>query len=304
MINWLTVAVAAYFLLAIVSLADKFLLGGSLSNPKVYAFYVGVLGSLAFLLVPLGFFIMPGDFFVFAAALLSGSCQILGTYFYFDSLKKFETSRIIPAIGGLQPIFAFALTWFFAGGKDVLTGGQAAAFFLMVAGSVTIVYDPKAWSFKSFKLGALAAFLYALAVVLAKTVYTRMAFFPGFILISIGSVAAALFFLVFKEVRREAFRIKGPKRPVQTTALFFSNQALGASAFVLQSYAVSLAPFALVAVINALAGVQYIFLFLFSTLASVYFPKLIKENISRRAIVQKILAIILISSGLLVLALH
>jgi hypothetical protein len=173
----------------------------------------------------------------------------------------------------------------------------------MVAGSVAIVYDPIAWNFKSFKLGALAAFLYALAVVLAKTVYTRMAFFPGFILISIGSVATALFFLVSKEVRKEAFQIKGPKRPAGTTALFFSNQALGASAFVLQSYAISLAPFALVAMINALAGVQYIFLFLFSTLVSVYFPKLIKENISRKAIVQKCFAIVLIALGLSILAL-
>ncbi|HOX29997.1 MAG TPA: hypothetical protein P5080_01700 [Candidatus Paceibacterota bacterium] len=302
MINWLIAAIAAYFLLAVVSLADKFLLGGPLSNPKVYAFYVGALGSLAFLLIPLGFFLMPGDFFILAAALLSGSCQILGTYFYLDSLKKFETSRIIPAIGGLQPIFAFVLAWFFGGGKDVLTAGQAAAFFLMVAGSVAIVYDPKALNLKSLRLGALAAFLYALAVIFAKTVYTQLAFFSGFILISAGSVATALFFLISKEVRKEAFQIKGPKRSAGTTALFFSNQALGASAFVLQSYAISLAPFALVAMVNALAGVQYVFLFLFSTLASAYFPKLIKENISRKAILQKCFAIILIASGLLILA--
>lgn len=302
MLNWLIVAVTAYFLLAVVSLADKFLLGGSLSNPKVYAFYVGALGALAFVLVPLGFFVLPSNVFLLAAALLSGSCQIWGTFFYFDSLKKFETSRIIPAIGGLQPIFAFILIWFFGGGKDEITGGQAVAFFLMVAGSVAIVYDPKALSFKSAKLGALAAFLYALAVVFAKTVYNSLPFFPGFILISVGSVSTAMFFLLFREVRQEAFKIKGPAQKLSTTAFFFFNQALGASAFVLQSYAISLAPFALVAMINALAGVQYIFLFLFSTLISVYFPKLIRENISRKAVLQKSAAIILIALGLLILA--
>ena len=303
MINWLLVSIGAYFLLAVVSLVDKFLLGGSLSNPKVYAFYVGVLGSLAFLLIPLGFFVLPASLFVLAAALLSGSCQIMGIYFYFDSLKKFETSRIIPAIGGLQPLFAFALIWFFGGGRETLDAWQATAFILMVAGSVAIVFDPKAWSFKSAKFGALAAFLFALAVVLAKFVYSDLPFFPGFILISIGSVFTSLLFLVSKEVRKEAFLVKDLERKAKTTTLFFSNQVLGASAFVLQSYAVSLAPFALVAMINALAGVQYIFLFLFSTLISVYFPKLIKENISRHAILQKCAAIILIASGLLVFAL-
>jgi len=301
MINWLLIAIFAYFLLAVVSLVDKFLLGGSLSNPKIYAFYVGLLGSLAFLLIPFGFLIVPESAFVLIAALMSGSCQILGICFYFDSLKKFETSRVIPAIGGLQPLFAFALTWFFTGGKEVLDSWQIAAFSLIVAGSVAIVYEPKALNLKSLKAVALPAFLFALAVVLAKFVYVALPFVSGFLLISVGSVSTALLFLVSKEVRAQAFEVRGMAKK-STTALFFANQAGGAAAFLLQSYAVSLAPFAFVAVVNALAGFQYMFLFFFSTLFSVYFPNVIKEKISKKIIFQKIFSIILIALGLVIFA--
>ena len=299
---WLLVAIFAYFILAIASLFDKYLLGGSLSNPKIYAFYVGILGSLAFLLIPLGFFIFPGNFFLLVFALLAGSCQILGIYFYFESLKKFEPSRVIPAIGGMQPLFSFGMTWFFGGGKEILDAWQIIGFFLMVAGSVIIVYEQKAFGLKSLRFAVLAAFLFAVALVLSKFVYLAMSFVSGFLMISFGSVSTSLMFLVSKEVRKEAFKGLGLAKNKKTAALFFANQAGGALAFILQSFAVSLAPLALVAVINALAGVQYVFVFLFSLLLSLYFPKIIREKISKKIILQKSFAIILIAFGLAILA--
>ena len=300
---WLLVAVCAYFLLAVASIMDKYLLSGSISSPKVYAFYVGILGSLAFLLIPLGFFRLPAAGITFVIALLAGSCQILGIYCYFDSLKRFEPSRVVPAIGGLQPLFSFGLTWFFAGAKDVLTSWQVIAFFLMVAGSVGIVVERKSFDPKSLGRAVLAALLFAVALVLSKFVYLALPFLSGFILISFGSVSTALLFLFSKDVRRGAFSGLAGAASQKNTALFFANQTAGAAAFVLQSFAVSLAPLALVAVVNALAGVQYVFIFLFSLVFSFYFPKLLKEKISKKILIQKILAIFLIAVGLAVFSL-
>jgi len=48
---WLTLIILAYFLFAIVALGDKYLLKGP-PNPKIYTFYVGVLGILALFLIP------------------------------------------------------------------------------------------------------------------------------------------------------------------------------------------------------------------------------------------------------------
>jgi len=51
MIAWLLVALISYIILAVTSLIDKILLSGPLSDAKIYAFYIGILSSAAFLLL-------------------------------------------------------------------------------------------------------------------------------------------------------------------------------------------------------------------------------------------------------------
>ncbi len=115
--SWLLVTISAYFLFAIVALVDKYLLGGLMPSPKVYAFYVAALGILALVLIPFGFLI-PAPFQIFLA-LLAGIFHILAIFTYFSGLQYFETSRIVPAIGGLLPLFVFGLTYIFTGGKAI-----------------------------------------------------------------------------------------------------------------------------------------------------------------------------------------
>ncbi len=55
---WLVITISFYFILAAVFLVDKYLLTGSISNPKIYTFYVGVLGIGVLVLAPfVGFYI-------------------------------------------------------------------------------------------------------------------------------------------------------------------------------------------------------------------------------------------------------
>jgi hypothetical protein len=44
--SWLLVIVFAYFILAIVTLLDKYIVVTPVINPKVFSFYVGILGIL------------------------------------------------------------------------------------------------------------------------------------------------------------------------------------------------------------------------------------------------------------------
>ena len=108
---WLIIAILAYFILAIVALVDKYLLGGLMPSPKVYAFYVAAFGILALILIPFGFLI-PAPLQILLA-LLAGIFHILAILVYYNGLKRFETSRIVPAIGGLLPTFTFFWLIFF-----------------------------------------------------------------------------------------------------------------------------------------------------------------------------------------------
>lgn len=291
---WLIIAISSYFLFAVVSLGDKYLLKGP-PNPKIYAFYVGVLGILALLLVPFVGFSVPGVYEIIFC-LLAGAVYIFALFFLFSGLEQFEASRIIPGIGGFLPIFTLLLIYFFSGGRTVLNHLEILAFFFLVLGSVTVSWQASTKvSFKSLGISALTGFFLALAFVLAKYVYLMLPFWTGFIWIRVGAFLAALFFIFTKQVRKELFSGVSAFSK-KTRAFFLFNQAIGAGAFILQNWAIALAGLVYLSVINALQGIQYVFLFILALL-------FLKEGREKKDIFQKIIAILFIGAGLAILTL-
>ncbi|MFH0932684.1 MAG: hypothetical protein V1819_04080 [bacterium] len=300
--TWLIVTILSYLILAVAFLVDKYLLIGSISNPKVYTFYVGMSGILALALIPFVGFYIPGAWQIFLA-LACGIFFTGGLFWFYKALRLFEPSRVVPAVGGILPVFSFLLILIFSKGKAVFSPFDCVAFVLLILGSVLITYKKsQKISLKCLFISSVAAILLAFYFVLAKYVYLGQSFWTGLIWIRIGGFLAALGLLLTREVRSELFKAKiGLQK--KTAVLFLSNQAAGAGGNILQSWAIALAPLAYVATINALAGIQYVFLFIFSIMLSFKFPKILKEEISKEVIIQKIVAILLIGGGLLVLAL-
>ena len=297
---WLIVTISSYFLFAIVALIDKYLLGGRIPSPKVYAFYVGILGIWALVLIPLGFLIPEP--LIIVLSLFAGAIFIISLFAFFYTLSLFEASRVVPAIGGFLPLFAFVLTYLFSSGKETLSFPEIIAFLLLVLGSVIITWQrSKNISLKSLQISALAALLGALAFVLIKHVYLFQPFWSGLIWMRIGGFLGAGFFLFSKEVREEIF-IKRISFKPKTAGIFLFDQLMGSGAGLLQNWAIFLAPLAYVAIITALQGVEYVFLLIFAVLLSLKFPKILKEKVSREILLQKIVAILLIGGGLTLLA--
>jgi len=273
--TWLIVTIFAYFLLAAVALIDKYLLGGLIPSPKIYAFYVGMFGILVLILVPFGFLVVP-EFSLILLALIAGIFRILAIFVFFTALWKFEVSRIVPAIGGLLPLFTFGLGYIFSCGKGSLSPNEIIAFVLLVSGSILITFEKKKTiTRKSLQISALAAFLFAFSFVLSKFVYVEHPFLSGFIWIMIGSFLVALLFFGSKEVREEVFNKKKVFKR-NTIGIFLSNQIMGGTAFILQNWAIAMVPFGLLAVVFSLEGTKYIFLLVFAILFSSKFPKILK----------------------------
>ena len=57
---WLIAAIFSSLILAVVFLVDKYLLAGPIPGPKVYTFYVGILGISVLFLIPFVGFYVPG----------------------------------------------------------------------------------------------------------------------------------------------------------------------------------------------------------------------------------------------------
>lgn len=301
--SWIIVAILSYFLFSYVSLTDKFLLAGP-PNPKIYTFYAGTLGSLIIILIPfvgLSFLNFPKTIFT----LVTGAFFVFSLFFIYEGLEKYEASRIIPAIGGLTPIFAFFITLIISHGTETLSIKGLVALLLLTLGSIFISLDfSKKISYSSLKISAIASLFLALNFVFAKYVYNMFPFWQGLIWIKIGSLIAALFFFFSREVREEIFKKKEKKYSFtkKTGALFIINQGFGAMAAILQNWAIALAGISFVSIVIALQGIQYLFLFIFALLLSWKFPKILKEETSKKIIIQKIISILLICAGLAMLA--
>ncbi len=195
--SWLLVAILSYLILAVVSLVDKYLLTNSIPNPKVYVFYVGILGILVLFLAPfVGFYIPEKSQIVLG--LLAGAVFIYALFWFYKTLQLFETSRVVPAIGGLVPLFTFGLIYLFSYGREVLSLREFIAFILLILGSILInLKKEKLINLKSFKFSALSAFLLSLSFVLIKYVYLAQPFWNGFIWRSIGGFLASVCFFFF-----------------------------------------------------------------------------------------------------------
>jgi drug/metabolite transporter (DMT)-like permease len=300
--SWLIIPILSYFILAIVFLVDKYLLTGSIQDPGVYTFYIGILGILGLFLIPFVGFYIP-EISQIAFCLLSGAIFIFALFWFNKALYLFETSRVVPAIGGLVPLFTFGLVYIFSSGKEKLPFLDGIAFILLILGSILITLEKEKFiNWKSFQISSLAAFLFSLSFVFTKYIYLKQSFWNGYIWIRIGWFLAALCsFLFIPEIKKEIFKKKISFKK-KTMGIFLSNQAMGAVANILQNWAIALAPLAYIAVINALQGIQYVFLLIFTVILSVKFPQILKEEISKKILFQKIFAVLLIGGGLALLA--
>jgi drug/metabolite transporter (DMT)-like permease len=312
--SWILIAIVAYFFLALVNIGDKLFLGNFIPNYKVYTILIGIFGLAVFLIAP-WFLTWPG-LFVFIISLVSGAFFILALLLFFHSLQIGEASRVIPFVGGLVPIFSLIFSVVFLG--QALLERQWLAFGLLLLGSVLIVRLPHKthwWHkltiiknltgrhnleiFEELFITVFAAVFFAASFVSSKYVFDQTEFLNGFIWVRLGSFLVVVF-LLLKQETRKALKKAIKKIKSKTGVLFLGNQGFGAIGFFLQSLAISLGS---VALVNAMQGVQFVFVIALAGLASIKFPKLSgEEKIDKKIITEKILAVLVIGIGLWVLS--
>lgn len=298
--SWLLIVIIAHFLNAINFIIDKLLLSKFVRSPIVYAFIIGILGILVVALVPFGF-TWPG-YTALAWDFLTGIFFIFALLLFFSALQIGETSRVVPLLGGCIPVFTLVLSYIFLGER--LAPKEYLAFVFLVIGSVVITLNKtssakkKELIRKGYIYTLLSALFFAVSFSLTKYTYEHQPLITAFVLTRVGSFITVLFFLFWPKNRANIKLIfKGV--PFKIKASFLSNQLLGALAFMLLNYAISLSR---VSLINALQGVQYLFIIGFMIYLVKKYPKLFKEAINLKIILQKGAAVLAIFIGLFMLA--
>ncbi len=297
---WLIAIIFSYLSFALASLGDKIVLSGP-SKPKSYTFFVGILSLLSVFIIPFVEFNFPSGIGL-AFIILEAVVYVAGLYAMFYALDKFDVSKVMPTIGATQPIIIAILSVFFWGYQK-LEGNEILAFIILLTGSVLISIDknPKITK-KSLEISLIASFLFSLDFIYSKFIFTEMSFWQGFIWMRIFSFIFVLIFLFDKGFRKE-MEEENSGFNKKTGIIFIIAQVFGGLANILQSWAIFLVPISYLAIMNSMKGVQYVFLFILVILISLFLPKVLKEEINKSIIIQKIISILLIGLGLAILVL-
>ncbi len=292
---WILYAIIAYILFSLNGIADKFLLTHVERHPIVFVFYTSVTTPFVFLLAPFGLRMLSLP--DLAVAITAGIAFAVGLYYLYSATQKTSVSRILPIQGGLVPVFTLVLAFFLL--NERLSLMQDTAFLLLVSGAVlmSLKREDGGWIAKALKEAVIGALLFALSLVLTKYVYDHSNFISGIIWTRVGFFLVAMSILISKKWRQEIFQAPG-KAKAKNIALYYGARINGGIAGLLQNYAISLGS---VTIVNALQGIQFAFLLGLTVLLSLYWPKVLKETIDRKILVQKFIAIILITGGLVLL---
>lgn len=301
--SWILLVIIAHFLSAGIAIIDKYLLKRKFSHPINYTFWIGILSVVILVLAPFGFSIPPAKQMVLS--LVAGIIWLIGAGIFYNALYEGETSRVVPTMGGLIPVFILILSFIFLGER--LSLKQLIAFCLLVGGGIilSLLFEKEGESFnkkirmiKAFVPAVISALMFAVYYVVTKIVFIDLGFINGLIWLRLGSALGALFLIIPSSYRKKIFE-KAEITKKSTLGFFVSARGLGIVAGLLIYWAIFLGS---VTLVNALQGVQYAFILL---LAFLFFRKIpsLKEHLDKRTLIQKIIAIIIIGIGLVILVL-
>lgn len=292
---YIIIAIFAYLAFAVNGVIDKFLLKKAIPDSSTYAFYIGVLSASALFLFPFGFAIP--SFTILVVALISGMCFVYALIGFYESLKRHDTSIVLPTIGAIVPLVTLGLSYALTGER--LANKEIIGMALLILGMAFISSHSQEEKKHGHWLpyAILASLLFAVSFTLAKVVYLQVSFVSGLIWTRLGLVLAAGTILLHAPSRSRIFKTTTVV-PRSSGVLFFTGQILAAGGGIMQNYAVSLGS---VTIVNALQGTQFAFLFLLTWFLARFRPAILREDFSAKAMVKKILALVLIGAGLLLL---
>ena len=297
--SWILITILAHLLNAVVLIIDKHLVSNTVLRPVAYTFYSGIFQIGFLLLIPIVGFTFPETRYLIIG-ILNGALFILALLVFYKALKLGETSRIVPVVGAVVPIFTVFLSFLILG--EFLAIKQFFAFIFFVVGGFLLsskVNNGKLFMIKGFLLAIIAGFLFALYYTLVKYLYLQISFLDGFFLFQLGGFLGASLLLLSKQNRIKIFST--PQTIKKRMAhLFVSNKLIATLAAIMIFYAISIEESS-VAIINSLQASQYVFLLIFAFILSKKMPDLYNEQVGKKVIIKKLLAIGLIGVGLVLL---
>lgn len=240
------------------------------------------------------------DLLSFMYVFFAAVSYTISTILYCKALHQDDTSLVIPMFQ-LIPVFSYFLGLIFL--KEILEAKQIIGGLIIILSAIIMTFEFNNRKFNKNKLivlmlMTLASLFYAIYFLLFRFATLENPFNKAMFWVQISLLLVCLIlFIAFKRYRNSFFeliKLNGKK----AVGLNVLNEGLNWAANLIVNFATTLAPLAIVLTLN---GLQPFFVFFIGILLSLTMPKIIKEDISKRTLVQKILCIIGTIIGLVIL---
>jgi drug/metabolite transporter (DMT)-like permease len=298
---WLILSIFGYATKAVPTIVDKALFHTkAVKHPGTYAVAVSAIGGLVLLLAP--FFLTWPTWHIVVYALLSGAAFTMATLFFFSALQRSDASRVTPFIGAVVSMVTAALAYLSL--DERLAAHQVIAFACLVAGGILVTRGRghgEGLKGKAIYYCLAAAACFAFSLVMSKAAFDRMpgAFLSAIIWMRAGSlVTGGILVLCQRRLWAELRSTTTGAVPKKAKWAFLGGQLSGAVSGLLIYGAIALGTPTLV---NAMQGLEYLFVLIFSGILVQLHPKLVGERFTRRSIPTLAAAVVLIGFGLVLL---
>ncbi|OGB62257.1 hypothetical protein A2Y26_03590 [candidate division CPR2 bacterium GWD2_39_7] len=278
------------FLFAVLNILDKFGLERWVKHPMVQALFFGFLG-----LITAGFIFIFKDTSSISLgrallAIFVGVFAFLSGYLYLKAAMVEEISRVVPVLR-LDSFMVLVLSSIFL--NEIFTSRRYVGIFFLIIGPFIIYSENlrKIRLTKGFWLTFFSVVAVGFQYVLNKYLLRFADFWTVFAYNRIGVFLVIIpLLLIYKKDIKSNFKETGK---ALTPFLIFS-QTLAIGAVFLHTSAISKG---YVSLVSVLSSAQLLFVIGITTVLSIFFPKILKENTSKKIVLKKTTAAVLMLVG-------
>jgi drug/metabolite transporter (DMT)-like permease len=298
---WLVYAFSGPVFWAISTHIDKYLVDRYFRHADttvlmVFTAFVGVVFMPPILLLDSDV-LKPGAFAILVM-ILSGILYMGAMLFYLRAIQSEEAS-VVAALFQASTLFTFLLGWLFLGEK--LGWDKGAGCAAIVVGALVLSQGRKL-SLRKFKLRLVllmlaATFVLALSSVLFKFFAVEGDYWTTTFWNFLGEALFGFAILLVPHYRKQFFHLFR-RHPGPVIGVNAANELINLGGGLGVRYAMLFAP---VAVVSAISATTTFFVFAFGILLTLFAPRLGREDLSARNLVQKSLGAVLIAAGVVLI---
>jgi len=291
---WYLFALATPTLYSFSNFVDKYLIEKRIKEPMAITAIACIISGVFGVLIGLVIGFVNIGLFQIALIMFAGILLTFYLWPYFEAMKLEDASRIVPLFQFI-PVFTLILSSLIL--KETLTLKQIVGLVLVVAAGVSLsaerlegkMFKPR----KSLWFMLLACLMYGLVGILFRFVVKEASFWTTLSYEYIGSgIGGILLFLlprVCKSISADIQQIKS------SSGIITFNNGIAILAQMSESYAISLVA---VPLVNLIGSIQPVLSLGEGYILTKRFPNIIKEDISKKVIANKLISIVLIFCGL------